>query len=118
VTEPVWLLLSRYVRPLAEVDALRADHLAHLERQRAAGHFVLWGRLVPPSGGFVVARGLDRAGVAEVLAEDPFTTGGVARWDVHELALTGGLPALLTVLSGDGGAEPGGPATGASRPGG
>ena len=24
MTPPVWLLLSRYVRPLAEIDALRA----------------------------------------------------------------------------------------------
>jgi uncharacterized protein YciI len=100
VTAPVWLLLTRYVRPLPEVDALRADHVAHLERQRAAGHFIAWGRLVPPTGGFVLARGLDRAALDAVLAEDPFTTGGVAEWTAHELAPSGGAPELLAALSG------------------
>jgi uncharacterized protein YciI len=118
VTDPVWLLLTRYVRPLPEVDALRAEHLAHLERQREAGHFVLWGRLVPPSGGFVVARGLDRAELDAVLAEDPFTTGGVAEWVVHELAPSGGAPALLGALSGDGGTGSAEPAPEVLRPGG
>ena len=100
MTAPVWLLLSRYVRPLADVDALRAEHVAHLERQRAAGHFLAWGRLVPPSGGFVLARGLDRAALDAVLAEDPYTVGGVAEWDVRELAPSGGLPHLVAALTG------------------
>ena len=98
MTAPVWLLLSRYVRPLPEVDALRAGHVAHLERQREAGRFLAWGRLVPPTGGFVIARGMDRAALDAVLSEDPFTVGGVAEWDVHELSLTGGAPDLLSVL--------------------
>src|SRR3954453_22785298 len=99
MTAPVWLLLSRYVRPLPEVDALRADHVAHLERQREAGCFLAWGRLVPPTGGFLIPRGMERAGLDAVLAEDPFTVGGVAEWDVRELSLTGGAPDLLSVLS-------------------
>jgi uncharacterized protein YciI len=98
VTAPVWLLLSRYVRPLTEVDALRADHVAHLERQREAGRFLAWGRLVPPTGGFIIARGMDRAALDALLSEDPFTVGGVAEWDVRELSLTGGAPDLLAVL--------------------
>jgi uncharacterized protein YciI len=98
MTAPVWLLLSRYVRPLPEVDALRADHVAHLERQREAGRFLAWGRLVPPTGGFVIARGMDRAALDAVLSQDPFTVGGVAEWDVRELSLTGGAPDLLSVL--------------------
>jgi uncharacterized protein YciI len=104
MTAPVWLLLTRYVRPLADVDALRPEHVAHLERQRAAGHFLAWGRLVPPSGGFILARGLDRAALDAVLAGDPYTVGGVAEWDVQELSPSGGLPHLLAALTG---AEPG-----------
>ena len=100
----VWLLLTRYVRPLAEVDALRPQHVAHLERQRAAGHFLAWGRQVPPSGGFVLAAGLDRDALDAVLAEDPYTVGGVAEWDVRELAPSGGVPSVLAALTG---AEPG-----------
>jgi uncharacterized protein YciI len=101
MTAPVWLLLSRYVRHLADVDALRPEHIAHLERQRAAGHFLAWGRLVPPSGGFILARGLDPAALDSVLAEDPYTQGGVAEWDVQELSPTGGLPDVLAALTGE-----------------
>jgi uncharacterized protein YciI len=99
MTAPVWLLLSRYLRPLEEVDALRARHVAHLERQREAGRFLAWGRLVPPSGGFILGRGMDRATLDAVIAEDPFTAAGIAEWEVHELSLTGGAPDLLSLLA-------------------
>jgi uncharacterized protein YciI len=101
MTAPLWLLLTRYVRPLAEVDALRSEHLAHLERQRAAGHFLAWGRLVPPDGGFVLARGLDRDALDAVLAEDPYTVGRVAEWEVRELSPSGGSPSVLAALTGE-----------------
>ena len=104
MTTAAWLLLSNYVRPLEEVDAHRADHIAHLERQRAAGRFVAWGRLVPPTGGFILARGMDRATVDSVLAQDPFSVAGVAEWEVREVAVSGGAPDLLAALTGG---EPG-----------
>lgn len=94
------MLTTTYVRPEPEVDALLEAHVAHLERQRAAGRFLAWGRLVPRTGGFVLARAADRAEVDAVLAEDPFTTGGVAEWTVHQLSPTGGDPALLAALDG------------------
>jgi uncharacterized protein YciI len=100
MTAATWLLLSRYVRPLEEVDAVRAEHVAHLERQRAAGRFVAWGRLVPPTGGFVLARDLDRGTLDGVLAEDPFSVAGVAEWEVRQLSVTGGVDELVAVLSG------------------
>ena len=100
MTTATWLLLSRYVRPLEEVDAVRADHVAHLERQRQAGRFVAWGRLVPPTGGFILARGMDRPMVDSVLAEDPFSVAGVAEWDVREVSVSGGAADVLAALSG------------------
>lgn len=98
MTAPLWMLMTTYVRPEAEVDALLADHVAHLERQREAGRFLVWGRLVPRTGGFVLARAKDRSEVDAVLAEDPFTTGGVAEWTVHQLSPTGGVSAVLAAL--------------------
>jgi uncharacterized protein YciI len=102
MTTATWLLLSRYVRPLDEVDAVRAEHVAHLGRQRDAGRFVAWGRLVPPTGGFVLARNMDRDTVDGVLAEDPFSVAGVAEWEVRELSVTGGVAELVAMLSGGG----------------
>jgi uncharacterized protein YciI len=101
MTAATWLLLSRYVRPLQEVDAVRAEHVAHLERQRDAGRFLAWGRLVPPTGGFILARGMDRATLDGVLAEDPFSVAGVAEWEVRQISVSGGAPDLLAALSGE-----------------
>ncbi len=100
MTAALWMLTTRYVRPIEEVDALLEAHRRHLEEQHAAGVFVAWGRLVPRTGGFILARGVDRAAVDAAIAADPFTTGGVAEWDVLELAPTGGEPALLAALAG------------------
>ena len=43
-----------------------------------ATHLIGYLRLVPPSGGFILAGGLDRAALHAVLAEDPYAVGGVA----------------------------------------
>ena len=101
MTSPLWLLTTTYVRPEEEVDVLLEAHVTHLERQRAAGRFLAWGRLVPRTGGFVLARAVDRAEVDALLAEDPFTSGGVATWTVLQLAPTGGDPALVALLRGE-----------------
>ena len=95
---PLWMLTTTYVRPEPGVDALLEAHVAHLERHRKAGRFLAWGRLVPRTGGFVLARMADRAEVDAVLAEDPFTAGGVATWTVLQLAPTGGDEALVALL--------------------
>ena len=102
MTSSTWLLTTHYVRPLPEVDAVRGDHVRHLERQRDAGHFVASGpAAVPPTGGFVLARGLDRAALDAVLAEDPYTVAGVAEWGVPALSPTGGRPDVLAALTSD-----------------
>lgn len=99
MTSPLWMLTTTYVRPESEVDALLAEHVEHLERHRVTGRFLAWGRLVPRTGGFILARAADRDEIDEVLAEDPFTRGGVATWTVHQLAPTGGDPEVLAALA-------------------
>jgi hypothetical protein len=58
-----------------------------------------------PGATGILARGLDRDGLDAVLAEDPYTVGGVAEWDVRELSPSGGLPHGLAALTE---AHPGG----------
>lgn len=101
MTSPLWLLTTTYVRPEEEVDALLEAHVAHLQRQREAGRFLAWGRLVPRTGGFVLARAADRAEVDGLIDQDPFTAGGVATWTVAQLSPTGGDPALVALLRGE-----------------
>ncbi|WP_022685826.1 YciI family protein [Sphingomonas phyllosphaerae] len=74
-------VLLSYVRPLDEVDAQLAAHVAWLEQGFAEGVFLIAGRRQPRSGGVIVMRGA-RAAVDAVMATDPFVASGVATFEV------------------------------------
>ncbi|WP_042414291.1 YciI family protein [Streptacidiphilus anmyonensis] len=77
-----------YTAPIEQVDALLLEHRAWLDDQYAKGVLLASGAKVPRTGGVVLAGGLDRAALDQVLAEDPFAKGGVARYDVVEFTAT------------------------------
>jgi uncharacterized protein YciI len=56
----MFVVTLTYVKPLAEIDALIPAHIAWLERQYAAGHFLASGRRVPRVGGVILAQGVSR----------------------------------------------------------
>ena len=68
----MFVVTLTYVKPLAEIDALIPAHIAWLERQYAAGHFLASGRRVPRVGGVILAQGVSRDALEAMLAEDPF----------------------------------------------
>jgi uncharacterized protein YciI len=78
----VFVLLLTYIKPLSEVDALMREHVAWLDAQYDAGHFLVSGRRIPRTGGVILARGDDREEIEALAASDPFVTGGVARCEV------------------------------------
>jgi uncharacterized protein YciI len=90
----VYVVLMHYTRPLSEVDAVRAEHIRHLERHAALGTVRAWARRDPPSGGVVIASAPDRAALDAVLADDPYVRAGVATPEVVEFkaANVRGLP--------------------------
>lgn len=75
------VVLLSYVRPLDEVDAQMAAHVAWLDEGFAQGVFLVAGRRTPRSGGVIVMRG-EREAVERVVATDPFVTSGVATVEV------------------------------------
>ena len=80
----MYVVTLTYLRPLEEVDAQLAGHVAWLERHYASGLFIASGRRVPRTGGVILARSGDAAMLQAALAEDPFVTHGLARVDVVE----------------------------------
>ena len=78
----LFAVLIHYIRPLPEVDAIRAAHIAHIESAAARGIMVAWARRDPPSGGVLIASAPDRATLDAVLAEDPYVKAGVATPEV------------------------------------
>ncbi|GAB3563767.1 YciI family protein [Amycolatopsis endophytica] len=77
------LLILRYLGTEADVEPHVAGHVEYLERHHAAGTFIASGQTVPSGqGGAILARGVDRAAVLSITAEDPFVRAGVAEYSI------------------------------------
>jgi len=95
----MFLLLSRYVKPLPEVERWLPDHRAFLDRHYAAGHFVVSGPLEPRTGGVIVVGDMDRSAVEAMLEEDPFAREGVSEYEIVEFRATKSAPAVSAFIS-------------------
>jgi uncharacterized protein YciI len=80
----MFVITLTYLRPLDELDALMARHVAWLKEHYQSGLFIASGRQVPRQGGVILARSGSRAALEAILAQDPFVKGGCARADVVE----------------------------------
>lgn len=94
----MFIVLISYTKPLAAVDAHLVAHRAYLERQYAAGVFLLSGRKEPRDGGVILAKADSAAELQAVLQLDPFEVHGIASYQVIEFhpTMSGrGLESLL-----------------------
>ncbi len=80
----MFLCVSAYSAPLAEVDAVSAAHRRFLVTLEARDLVVLAGRQEPPAGGVVVLRGDSLEQVQRLLQDDPYVQRGVATYTVTE----------------------------------
>ncbi len=80
----LFVVLMHYTKPLPDVDAVRTDHYAYLERAAAAGTMLAWARREPPTGGVLIAAAADRQALERTLAEDPYVRAGVAKPEIVE----------------------------------
>ena len=83
----MFILSLTYVKPTEEADRFMAPHMDWVNAGYDSGMFVASGRKVPRTGGVILARG-ERAEVEAYVAADPFTTEGVAVYEVTEVAVT------------------------------
>ncbi|GID32695.1 YciI family protein [Paractinoplanes brasiliensis] len=81
-------MISKYLAPLEQVDAVREAHLAFLEGLEAQNLVVTAGRQDPPNGGVVVLNVEDEARAWEIMAGDPYVVQNLA-----EYTATGWVPA-------------------------
>lgn len=84
----MFLLLSRYVKPMDEVDRLIPEHRAFLERYYASGLFIVSGPQQPRVGGVIVTADAPREAIDAALAEDPFVREGVSDYEIIEFNAT------------------------------
>jgi uncharacterized protein YciI len=80
----MFLLLSSYVKSMAEVDAVVDEHRAFLDRYYATGLFIVSGPQEPRNGGVILTADATRAEIDRVLAEDPFVREGVSEYEIIE----------------------------------
>lgn len=95
----MFVVLLSYVKPLAEIDALRPAHLEFLDTHYASGLFVASGRQVPLTGGVIIANAASREKLEAVLKEDPFHTEQVATYQIIEFTANKYHPALAPLFA-------------------
>ncbi len=76
----MYLMISTYLVPLDEVDAVREDHLRFLDGLEARDLVVSAGRQDPPVGGVVLLAAATEAEAVALMADDPYVRRGVASY--------------------------------------
>ncbi|GEM48871.1 YciI family protein [Deinococcus cellulosilyticus] len=84
MSENLFVLIVKYIRPSAEVEARRVEHREWLDVYYRQGRFLVSGPQVPRDGGIILAKGGTKADWEKIAQEDPFVTSGVAVYEVIE----------------------------------
>jgi uncharacterized protein YciI len=84
------LAVSRYLRPLEEVDQARSAHQDFLATLDDRGLLVMAGRQRPPVGAVIVLRGDDADGAQALLDDDPYVKHGLAAYSITPFAAARG----------------------------
>lgn len=78
------LAISKYLKPLTEVDVYRDEHRKYLKSLHASGKLMVSGRQNPPVGGVIIAKIKSLDEFKLILAEDFFFKTGVAEYKIIE----------------------------------
>lgn len=80
----MFVVLLKYVRPMADVETHLAEHRVFLRECYDAQVFITSGRMEPRTGGVILAHGVERAELERILERDPFKREGLAEYTVIE----------------------------------
>ena len=84
----MFVLISRFQKPIEEVNLSFALHSAWVQQQYEAGRFLVSGRREPTIGGIIVARASSEQELREVLATDPYQQRGLAEYEIFAFEAT------------------------------
>ena len=90
----MFIVLLEYQAELAEIDRLMPAHVEFLEHCYRAGVFLVSGRREPREGGVIVASGVSRPRLGEIMEMDPFVREEVASYEIIEFRSSLHHPAL------------------------
>ncbi|WDD91534.1 YciI family protein [Burkholderia sp. FERM BP-3421] len=70
----MYLIISNYIVDPAKVDPHRKSHADWVAKHVADGTFIIAGPKDTKAGGVILARSIDKAALAAIIAEDSFVT--------------------------------------------
>ncbi|MEO9171157.1 MAG: YciI family protein [Candidatus Baltobacteraceae bacterium] len=94
----MFLLLSRYCKPLDEVNRWLPEHREFLDRHYAAGNFIVSGPMEPREGGVILTTDISREEVDRIMRDDPFLREGVSEYQYVEFYATKRTEAFAAAL--------------------
>ena len=84
----MFIVSLTFMKPLEEIEKQLMAHRAFLKENYDKGIFIFSGRKVPPTGGIILAHRISRAELETLLAQDPFSTHGIAGYEITEFTPT------------------------------
>ena len=96
----MFLLVSKYLVPLEEVDAHLPEHRAFLDRFYREGKFVFSGPREPRTGGVILCNVDSHLEAMKIVCEDPFFTEKIADYEVIGFNPTKHDPRFAAFLNG------------------
>ena len=96
----MFLLLSKYIKPLDEVERLLPEHRAFLDRFYREGKLVCSGPRDPRTGGVILADVDSEVEAMKIVVEDPFFTEKVAHYELVRFTITRSDPRFAAFVEG------------------
>jgi uncharacterized protein YciI len=94
----MFLLLSKYLKPLDEVERLMPEHRAFLDRFYREGKLVCSGPREPRTGGVILADVDSEVEAMKIVVEDPFFSEKVAHYELVRFNVTRSDPRLAAFV--------------------
>lgn len=80
----VFVVDLHYLVEFEDIEPALDAHIAFLEENYAAGHFIVSGAKVPRTGGVIIATAGSLNELEQILEADPFKSQGLARYTITE----------------------------------
>ncbi len=87
-----------YTNPIEKIDELRPVHLKFLDIYYEKNIFIASGRQAPAVGGIILARGVSKKELENILQQDPFCIEKVATYEITEFSVNKFNSALKDLL--------------------
>lgn len=102
----MFLIDVSYTVTIEEIEKLAPAHREFAAAQYRAGKYLMSGRKLPRTGGFILAAVATREELDAIVARDPFILAGVALYAINEVQLVMARPDLEHLLVDAGSAPP------------